>query len=106
MTSAKTKLDQEIDRLYGLPLGEFTAERNALAKRLRSDDDRAGAETVGKLKKPDGIAWAINQAVRRDPKALRSAVSARERLQKAQAQSMSGKGDPKALRKAITEERE
>ena len=31
-------LDEEVDRLYQLPLSEFTAARNALAKQLRGAD--------------------------------------------------------------------
>ena len=55
----------EIERLYALPLEEFTAERDALAKRLRKDGDRESADAVKGLKKPSVAAWAINQ-VRRD----------------------------------------
>jgi hypothetical protein len=50
------RLDAEIDELYKLPLGEFTAGRNALAK-------RAGTEAAGirALAKPTLAAWAVNQ---------------------------------------------
>jgi hypothetical protein len=45
------------DDLYGLPLAEFTAARNKLAK-------ESGDAAVGKLKKPSKQAWALNQAAR------------------------------------------
>jgi hypothetical protein len=50
-------LDRQIDELYQLPLGEFTAARNALAKTL------SGAERahVKGLEKPTVVPWAINQ---------------------------------------------
>ena len=45
--------DPEIDRLYQLPLNEFTAARNALAK--------AKGPEVRSLEKPPVPAWAVNQ---------------------------------------------
>jgi hypothetical protein len=49
-------LDAEIDALYQLPLDEFTAKRNALAKTAG-----ARADEVRKLAKPKAAAWAVNQ---------------------------------------------
>jgi hypothetical protein len=46
----------EIDRLYQLPLGEFTPARNALAKELGKTDAR-----IKNLQKPNVPAWAVNQ---------------------------------------------
>lgn len=53
---ASRRLETEIDRLYQLPLDEFTAARNALAR-------GAGAEApeIRQLAKPPIAAWAINQ---------------------------------------------
>ena len=50
------RVDSEIDHLYQVPLAEFTAERNALAKRAGSQ----GAE-IRALQKPSVPAWAVNQ---------------------------------------------
>jgi hypothetical protein len=50
-------LEQRIDELYELPLAEFTAARNALAKTLSGPE----AARVRKLAKPPLVAWAINQ---------------------------------------------
>ena len=49
-------MDGEIDRLFQLPLEEFTAARNALAK-------TAGKEgaAIKQLSKPPVAAWAVNQ---------------------------------------------
>ena len=49
-------LDDEIDALYRLPLAEFVAARNALARRA---GDRAAA--VKGLARPATAAWAVNQ---------------------------------------------
>ena len=53
---AASSLESELDKLYQLPLEEFTAARNALAK-------EAGAERneVRSLQKPPVAAWAVNQ---------------------------------------------
>ena len=56
--------DKRVAALYGLPLGEFTAERNALVKELRKEGDREGADAVKGLKKPSIEAWTVNQLVR------------------------------------------
>src|SRR5829696_4766182 len=52
------------DRVYGLPLDEFTAARDALAKDLRKGAHRAAAEWVKALRKPSGPAWVVNQLAR------------------------------------------
>jgi hypothetical protein len=49
-------LDGEIDRLYQLPLEEFTPARNALAKGAGTEAARIRA-----LTKPPIAAWAVNQ---------------------------------------------
>ena len=49
-------IESEIDRLYQLPPGEFTAARNALAKGAG-----AHAAEVRRLPKPSLPAWAVNQ---------------------------------------------
>jgi hypothetical protein len=53
---APRALEGEIDRLYQLPLEEFTPARNALAKGAGGDAARIKA-----LSKPPVAAWAVNQ---------------------------------------------
>ncbi len=77
-------------RLYGLPLDEFTAERDALAKRLRADGERDEAALVKKLRKPSVPAWAVNQAVRNDKRAAKALLKAGEGLANAQEAMLSG----------------
>jgi hypothetical protein len=96
--------DEEIDRLYGLEQGEFTAERDALAKRLRKDD-RAAAERVKALRKPVTAAWAVNQVARGRPKVVGELLKAGDALRDAQAKMLSG-GDRDIVRRAVEEERD
>jgi hypothetical protein len=97
-------LDSEIDKLYGVPLDEFVADRDELAKRLRGDGDREAAERIKKLRKPSAGAWALNQAVRRRRKETDALLAAGERLREAHEALLAG-GDPAALRDAMQEER-
>ena len=53
---ASRRLETDIDRLYQLPLEEFTAARNALARTAGGD-----ASHVRQLVKPSIPAWAVNQ---------------------------------------------
>ena len=53
---AASRVDEEIARLYQLPLADFTAARNALVKQAG-----ARAPEVRGLHKPPVPAWAVNQ---------------------------------------------
>jgi hypothetical protein len=92
----------EANELYGLPLDEFTAARDAAAKRMREAGDAAGAKEVKALRKPSRAAWAINQAVRSEPGATKDLIDAGERLARAQEAALGGKrGGGDDLRAAI-----
>ncbi|HEX2057119.1 MAG TPA: hypothetical protein VHI71_02015 [Actinomycetota bacterium] len=54
----------ETERLYGLPLEEFTSARNALAADLAKAGRKDDAAAVKKLKKPSITAWVVNRLVR------------------------------------------
>jgi len=86
--------DDEIGALYALPLAEFTAARNELAKRRKDPEIR-------KLAKPTVPAWAVNQLVRQEPKLLGELLEHGEALQK---QTLRGSVD--ALRDTQRRERE
>jgi hypothetical protein len=88
--------------LYGLPLDEFTAARDAEAKRLRADGDAEAAKEVKALRKPSRSAWAINRAVRAEPGAMQDLVDAGARLARAQDSALSGRrGGGDDLRNAV-----
>src|ERR671939_245892 len=96
----------DADDLYGLALDAFVPERDALAKRLRSDGRRAEADEVKALRKPSVAAWAVNQVVRSQPKAARALWDAGDALIAAQEALLEGRGDAAALRAAVEAERE
>ena len=81
---AKQPLDDQIDQLYQLPLDEFTAARNALAR-------TSGASEVKKLEKPNLAAWTVNQLYWRDRKAYDEVIKAAERMRAAYKQMLAGK---------------
>lgn len=57
----KSKLEDEIDALFTLPLAEFTSVRNTLAARLKKEKRTDEADRVKLLAKPPVSAWAVNQ---------------------------------------------
>ena len=63
MTADAAGLLEIADELYALPLGDFTAARDARAKQLKGTDLAA---PVKALKKPSLAAWVVNLLVRRD----------------------------------------
>lgn len=95
----------EPDDLYGLPLERFVAERGALAKTMRSGGQRGQAARVAKLARPSVAAWAINQLVRTQQRAIASLFEAGDELARAQADVVSGRGDAQTLREAAARER-
>src|SRR4051794_9485819 len=95
----------EADALYGLPADAFVPERDALAKRLRAEGRRAEADEIKALRKPSAAAWAVNQAVRSQPKAARALWDAGDALVAAQEDLLAGRGDAAGLRAASEGER-
>ena len=59
-----------LDHLYGLPLDEFVAARDAAARDARVSGDRPGARQIAALPKPTVAAWMVDQAVRTVPHAV------------------------------------
>jgi hypothetical protein len=102
---ASTATDEEIDRLYGLPLEEFVPERDALAKRLRASKRREDADAVKDLRKPSVAAWAVNQALRANAAEKRALLDAGDALRRAQEDLVAGRGDAAAVREASEAER-
>jgi hypothetical protein len=101
---ARSVPEREIDRLYGLPLEEFTSARNKLAGELNSSGDSAAAARVRKLAKPTRSAGAINRAVRRNRRDARGLLSAADKLRQAHEQLLKD-GGRRAVDKAAEAER-
>ena len=77
-------IDADIDALFQGSLAEFTAARNALAKRLKGEGRTLDAERVKALAKPSAPAWAVNQLYWHDPKSIDRLLALGERVRKAQ----------------------
>ncbi len=90
----------EVDRLYQLPLDQFTGARNELAKQV----GRADAPAVRALAKPNVLAWALNQLYWSKRETFDRLVAAAARLRGAQAQALMGK--PSDMRSAGDQHRE
>src|SRR5687768_5120376 len=77
-------VDAAVDRLYQLPLEEFTPARNALAKELKRP-------TIKDLEKPNVAAWAVNQLYWHQRATWDSLVKAGERLRAEHRKLLTGK---------------
>jgi hypothetical protein len=93
------------DELYGLPLEEFVPRRATLAKELRAAGDRAGAADVAALRKPSVAAWAVNQLIRTQPRAVKELYASGDALTGVQEQLMAGRAEARELREANARER-
>ena len=92
--AAARRFDAEIDRLYQLPLEEFTPARNTLAK-------EGGAE-IRALQKPPIAAWAVNQLYWKSRETYDALVEAAQAVRKSHKSVLAGKGgDLRATGKAL-----
>jgi hypothetical protein len=98
-------VEDELDRLYGLPLEEFTTRRNALARVLRKAGEREAADRVRILPKPSISAWVVNQLARRERLQMRSLLTAGDRLRTAHEALLRG-GAASELEEAFERQRE
>lgn len=107
MTYSRTTVDRdkELNRLYALPLPEFTQARNDLAAELRRAGERESADEVKALSKPSLPAWAVNQLARTERMQIRALLTAGEHLREAQAEVLSG-GSADELQEAVQRHRE
>jgi hypothetical protein len=83
-------IEEIIDRLYELPLEEFTRERNRAERELRRAGEREQAERVKGLRKPTAAAGAVNRLVRSHRDEVEAFLRAAATLRDAQ---FAGKGD-------------
>jgi hypothetical protein len=88
------------DRLYALPLAEFTQARDQAARELRKAGEREAADRVKALRKPTAAAAAVNRLVREHRDDVERFLGAAAALRDAQ---FSGTGDLAAARKAERE---
>jgi hypothetical protein len=81
----------DVDELFKLPLGEFTASRNALAARLKKNGQAGDAEAIKALPKPSVAAWVVNQLYWRHRDEFDRLIDTGERFRRAQAAHLAGK---------------
>ena len=74
----------DVDALFKLPLGEFTAARNALVSRLKKAGQQVEAGEAKALPKPSVSAWVVNQLYWRQGYLFGRLFEAGERLRRAQ----------------------
>jgi hypothetical protein len=84
------------DKLYGLPLAEFTQARDKAARELRKAGRREEADRVKALRKPTVAAGAVNRLVREHRDDVEGFLRAAAALRDAQ---FSGKAELAAARK-------
>ena len=84
------ELDAELERLYGVPLEEFTTARNELATRLRKAGQAEAADRVKALRKPSVAVWTVNQLARRHSAEVEELIESGKRLRDAQAKALRG----------------
>src|SRR5919197_4485194 len=85
---ARDPAEEEIDRLYGLPLDEFTRGRDELARRIRREGDGALAADIRGLRKPSLPAWVVNQLARQRELDMKRLLTAGEQLAGAQVEAI------------------
>jgi hypothetical protein len=90
-------VDEIADRLYGLPLEEFTRARNAAERELRKAGQREQAAQVKALRKPTAGAAAVNRLVHGHRPQVEGFLKTAAELRDAQ---FAGKGDLAAAAKA------
>ncbi len=76
--------EPDVDRLYALPLDEFTQSRDELAARMRTAGDATESARVKAMRKPTAPAWTVNQLARRYPKQIEVFIAASDQLRRAQ----------------------
>jgi hypothetical protein len=80
----------ELDRLYELPLSEFTSARDELSKRLRAQGETERAQQIKKLRKPTAAVWVVNQVARERPLDVQRLLRAGELLATSQGKAAAG----------------
>src|ERR1043166_2858702 len=101
---AKSKVEDDIDALFRLPLSKFISARKALAVKLKKEGRGDEAERVKSLTKPSITAWTVNQLYWQQRASFDQLIANGQRLRQAQTKGRPEKvGD---LRAAFDERRE
>ena len=90
--------DEAMTALYAVPLGEFVAKRDALAKELKLAGETDASKQIAAQHKPTQAAWTLNALSREHAEEVSALIAAGKGAAKAQ---QSGEG----VREAIAEQR-
>ena len=97
-------MEDELDALFKLPLGEFTPARNALAARLKKAGQQAIADAAKAVPKPSVAAWVVNQLYWRHRGRFDRLIEAADRFR--QVQSAQQKRNSAGVREELEARRE
>ena len=104
MSTEVGDLDAALAALYQLPLEQFVATRDQLARRLRAAGDRTTARQVAALRRPPVSAWTANQLAHAAPNALAELLEVGAALRQAQQDALAGQpGAARQLRTATAQ---
>ena len=95
-------MEDEIDALFKLPLGEFTPARNALVAQLKKAGRPAEANEAKALVKPSVSAWVVNQLYWRHRGLFDRLIEAGDQLRRAPAAQLKGE----SARESVNSRRE
>ena len=101
MAKTGRQSEDDVDALFRLPLGEFVAERKALAARLKKEGRATESEDVQSLAKPSISAWTVNQLHWQHRDAFNRLLATGQRFRKSQSS-----GKVAEMREALEERRE
>ncbi|HWH15329.1 MAG TPA: hypothetical protein VNT51_11340 [Miltoncostaeaceae bacterium] len=87
---APVDVTREIDRLYTLPLADFTRGRDELRTRLRALGAAEAAEHVRRLRRPTITAWVLNRLARAAPARVEEVLEAGGTLRRLHEDLLSG----------------
>ena len=85
------EVEDAVAGLYRLPLAEFVAARDRLARQLRAAGDREAARRVTALRRPSVSAWAANQLAQAAPHAMAELLEVGAALAQAQQDALAGR---------------
>lgn len=97
--------DEVLRALLAVPLDEFVAQRDQLARKARSEGRRDEAASIKAVRKPPRVIWELLRAARERPPAAQAYAAASADLRKAQrsADRESLRASTRAMRDAIAE---
>ncbi len=91
MNQSKSKLEDDVDALFRLPLTEFISARKTLAAWLKKEDHGDQASRVKALVKPSISAWAVNQIYWMHREAFDRLIATGQNFRRAQSSRLAGK---------------